>query len=281
MKKLFLPLLIGSGAMLFGLLYCPTFAWLYERYTAADSYYTHGFIIPFITGYLIRLKWNELKTVRCEYSGSGLILVVAALLVHLFSMLSGVYFLSGYSLLVLSFGVSLYLFGKEFTRKIAFALLFLFFMFPLPLTAINAVSFPMRLYATKVSVAVLSTAGIPVYSEGFRIIFPGDSLVVGSPCSGLRSLISMIALGSVFAHLSNAGKWLKLSLVIIAVPIALLSNIVRLMVLCMGAYKFGSGAIHGFVHDVTGYAAFIIAFGMLWYTWKELNRHQGKRYGSV
>jgi exosortase len=271
MRKILSIILALVPAILLGILYYPTAAWLYERYTAPDSYYSHGFLVPFITAYLIWIKKDCLKDLGWRYNQWGLVLILAALLVHAFSTLAAVFFVSGYSLLLLAFGVTLYFFGKEITRQIVFPLSFLVFMLPLPLVAINAISFPLRMFVTKMSVGILnSITTMPVTSEGFRILFPGDSLVIGSPCSGLRSLISLLALGSVFAHLLKAGSSKKLLLFSLSVPVAIASNVIRIIILCVGTYYYGSRSVLGTFHDVTGYVMFVIAFVLMWYGWKNL-----------
>ena len=105
-------------------------------------------------------------------------------------------------------------------------------MFPLPLVAINAISFPMKMFATKSSVFILrETLHIPMRNEGFMIFFPDASLLIGNPCSGLRSLISFLALGAIFAYFLKASKVKKFSLFLLAIPVALISNIIRVILL--------------------------------------------------
>jgi len=287
------------------IIYFSTFVWLYERYTATDTYYSHGFLVPLVTAFLIWQKRKELKKIKRQFNPSqksleaysprdechiafsaqeeasdfsprsftsfGLALIILALLIHFASVIAGVFFMSGFSILLLVFGISLYLFGKEITKKISFPLSFLIFMFPLPLVAINAVSFPMRMFVTKSSVFILNIfTNIPVKREGFQILFPKGSLVVENPCSGLRSLIVMLALGSIFAYLLKSSIFKKIILFLLAFPIALVSNLIRVILLCLAVYTYGSQKIMGFFHEFTGYLVFVIAFAGLWFFWREL-----------
>ena len=252
------------------LIYHSTFLWLYERFIAKDSYYSHGFLIPFVTGYLIWLKKEQLKNINPKYNLWGVVLIISSLLLHLLSILAEVFFVSGFSILFLVFGISLFLYGREVTKKILFPLSFLIFMFPLPLVAISAVSFPMKMFATKSAVFILRAfVHIPMKNEGFEIFFPNASLVIGNPCSGLRSLISMLALGSIFAYLLKASMAKRLILFFLAIPIALISNIVRVILLCLGVFVYGSQMTRGLFHDFTGYLVFVIAFVSLWLCWKK------------
>lgn len=273
MKKIPIKRLLIPGLLIIALAtaYYPTLLWLCERFVATDSYYSHGFLVPLVVGYLIWAKKQELIKEIPHCNRTGLWLVLAALGGNALSLFVGVYFVSGLSLLLLAFGLTLYFFGSSITRKVAVPLLFLLFMVPLPLSAINAISFPMRMYATKVSVFLVHhLSGINVHSEGFQIILPNGMLTVGLPCSGLRSLIAMLALGGFIAYRMEGNIFRRILLLIIAVPIALASNILRIMLLTFGAYRCGPGIMEGGFHDVTGYLMFVFAFATLWYFRKVL-----------
>lgn len=259
-------------AALFLIIYFPTLRWLYERYTAADTYYSHGFLVPFVTAFLIWLKKEELKKIAWKPEPFGLAIIVASLLVHFASVLAEVFFLSGFSIVGLVFGMSLFLFGKIFTKKIAFPLFFLAFMFPLPLVAVNAISFPMKFFVTKVVVFFLKFVfNLPIRNEGFQIFFPNASLVVENPCSGLRSLIVMLALGSIFTYFLEAGRIKKALFFALSIPVALISNITRVTLLSLSVYVYGGMVTEKYIHDFSGYLMFLIAFGGLWLLWRAFN----------
>ncbi len=262
---------IAGILVLITVAYWSTLKWLYERYVGADSYYSHGFLVPLVTGYFIWAERETLKKIDIKSNVWGLVLIITSLLIHVLSMLAEVYFVSGYSLFLLVFGISLYVYGREITKKILFPLSFLFFMFPLPLVAINAISFPMKMIATKAGVFVMqSFMHLPLRNEGFEIYFPKASLVVGNPCSGLRSLISMLALSSIFAYMMKDKMWKRVSLVAVSVPIALFSNICRVVMLSVAVFIYGSKMAQGFFHDFTGYVVFVIEFGLLWFIWRKM-----------
>lgn len=266
-KNLFLVLI--PVTIFFILIYHSTFVWLYERYVSADSYYSHGFFVPFIAGFLIWLKIEKIKSIDWEYNALGLGLIIMSLSVHFLSMLAEVFFVSALSILGLVFGISLFLFGKKITEKIIFPLSFLIFMFPLPLVAINTISFPMKMFATKSAVSFLGTIlNIPIRNEGFQIFFPNASLIVENPCSGLRSLIALLALGSIFAYLLKANTKKRITLFLLSIPIALVSNLIRVILLSLGVYIYGSNITKGFFHDFSGYLVFAIAFISLWSLWR-------------
>jgi exosortase len=186
-----------------------------------------------------------------------------ALGLHLLSVLLDVYFTSGFSILILIFGLSLYLLGWPITRRLLFPIGFLVFMFPLPIAALETVSTPMKLIAVRCGTAIVSLLGIPVVQEGFHLHFSSASLVIGNPCSGLRSLIALLALGSLFAYFFDRPMSRRIGLLVATIPIAVFCNIVRVIALSLVANSFGSEVATGLFHDLSGFLAFVLALVML------------------
>ncbi len=241
--------------------------WMHDRYISPDSYYSHGFIIPFISGYLIWMNKEKLKTEKIEMSWFGIILVVFAVFLHITGTILYIFSISGFSILFLVFGVSLFLFGKSISSKILFPLLFLVFMFPLPIAILNTVAFPMKLLAAKTAATIVGFAGIPIFQEGFNITIPVGTLLVGNPCSGLRSLLSFMMLGAIFAYLGQMGTIKKYLLFLFSIPIALLSNIIRVTILILIMHFFGIDAAspESIWHDASGVFVFIIGMLLFYY----------------
>jgi exosortase len=252
------------GLIFFSLIYWKTFVWLWERAVAPDSYYSHAPLIPFISGYLIWRRREVFSNPSLAGNLQGLIIIVIALVTHLGSALLDVYFTSGFSIAALFFGLTLFLFGRPVARQVLFPLGFLLFMFPLPSAALESVSVPMKLFATKAGAATLSIFGVPVLQEGYQLHFTSDSLVIGNPCSGLRSLIALTALGALFAYLQRGPASKRLALFLAAAPIALIANILRVTMLAFVANHFGSQAATGAFHDVSGFMVFAIALASLY-----------------
>lgn len=98
---------------LFAAVYAQTMGWLYERFVAPDTYYSHGFLIPVVSGYLIWMRRKEIARCRVVGSMSGFCIMAGALLLHFAAMAAGIYSLSGYSMGVFIAGVVLYLFRRR------------------------------------------------------------------------------------------------------------------------------------------------------------------------
>jgi len=256
---------VCAATVLFVALYHSTLLWMYGRYVSAESYYSHGFLIPFVTAYLVWRKREQLRDEAPSFSWLGFAVIVIALMLHVFGTIIYVFSVSGFSIFLLILGLSLFLFGGRITRIILFPLGFMIFMFPLPSAFISVISFPLKLFVAKSGAWIAGLIGIPVYLEGFYISIPTGSLLVGNPCSGLRSLITFLALGSILAYLSPLSLWRRGLILFLAVPTAIVSNVIRVPLLIIISHYWGLEAAMpgGFWHDASGIMVFVIGFFLL------------------
>lgn len=259
-QKLFYKIVLIVSLLI--VIYAPTFISLGQKYLAADSYYSHGFLVPVVSAYLI---WRKRKRIQAllpsvQSSRFGLILLAVGLLLHLISTALKISFGSYISLPIVCAGLGLYLFGKTVFPALFFPLAFLIFMIPLPNVIIIAISFKMKMLAAQVACGVVDLMGIPLTRDGSTIYLPAGSLVVGDPCSGLKSLISLLALGVVFTQFTNASAFKKNILCLSAIPIAIIANVLRIILLILVAHIYGEKIALGFFHDFTGILVFVFAF---------------------
>jgi len=250
------------ATLLFFAAYFDTFTWLYGRYVATDSYYSHGFLIPLIVGFLVWTDRKSLSSLTPEFCPLGLAITALSLIIHLIGTFVHFFFVSGVSLFLFLFGTTLFLFGKSITKRLIFPILFVAFMIPLPLPLISSILFPMKLAVVKVSSEVTRLMGIPVFVEGFNVHLAKGVLLIGNPCSGLRSLIAFLAMGALVGYLST-NSWKKmLFIILLSIPIAFVSNMARSVTLVLVANRWGSAAASPdrWFHDFSGFAVF--AFGL-------------------
>jgi len=241
----------------------PTFKIMWDRWFSADSYYSHGILIPFVVGYLIWNKKDELARIKPNSSPWGLWLIVLGVIIQLFSSVFRVNFTASFSLLPIAWGFVLHFYGKETFKKIFFPLSFLFFMLPLPGVVIVNVSFRMKLFAAEIARGVLNNMGIAAVRFGSIIRMQNAQVVVDDVCSGLRSLISLLALGCLFGYLMKGRVWKKILVVLSTVPIAVITNVCRVVFLASISEIWGAQYATGFVHDASGFLVFALAFGLL------------------
>lgn len=250
-------------ALLFLISYVPTFIWLWDRWFSHDSYYSHGILVPFVSAFLIWQKREELANIPKTSSKWGLPVLIAGLLIHIGSAVVRVYFSSGFSLLIVLIGLVLHLFGEKVFRKIWFPVLFIIFMLPTPLVIITWASFKLKLFAAQIATHILNRIGIPAIREGSMIYMHGSYVVVDDVCSGLRSLISLTALGSIFAYIFKGPPWKKLIIFLFTIPTAVITNVFRVIILASVSEIWGSQYAEGFLHDATGFMVFVLAFILL------------------
>jgi exosortase len=194
---------------------------------------------------------------------SGLILVAVGLVLFVLANAAAEYFTLRLSLIVTFAGLVWMLFGRRFASDIWFELAFLVFMIPLPYVIYYAATFPMQLFATKVTVAILHLLGMSAVQQGNIIHLPGYSLEVAEACSGLRSLISLLALGAVYARLTQKGLPRQIILFLSTIPIAIAANIFRVTFTAVGAYAISKDLAEDFLHELSGMMVFVVAFIML------------------
>ncbi len=249
--------------LLFTYIYLDTFTWMVGRWYATDSYYSHGFIVPFVSAYLIWRDRGCLRSLSRSNTGGltlGLLLLAGGVVLHCAGLLFSISFVSGLSLIPLLSGITFYIYGREVGRRVLFPILFLLAMIPLPMSIIADLSLKLKLFAAEVAIGAISLLGIVAIREGSFIHFSHSSVIVGDICSGLRSIIALLAFGALFAYVSGLSRTMRIVLFISSVPIAILANSVRIVTICLIANKWGNEAVEGKVHDATGILIFIVAF---------------------
>jgi exosortase len=137
----------------------------------------------------------------------------------------------------------------------------LLFMVPLAGHLLIAASFSMKLLAASLATSLLNLMSLPAVREGSTIHVTGLSVVVDDTCSGLRSLISLIALAVFWTALMppSSTRWQKLAVVGSSIPIALVSNMVRILLLVLLGAIYGPRVADGFIHYGSGIVVFGIA----------------------
>ena len=184
----------------------------------------------------------------------------AELLVHIVCALLKIYFVSGFSFVFVLYGLILFFFGKEMIKNLIFPIFFLLAMVPLPLVLIGNLTVKLKLFAAKCATFTLNRIGFPSVLDGSMIRMPNSYTTVGAPCSGLRSLIALLTLGLIFSFFTKI-SYLKKGLILLAtVPIAIVTNVIRIVMLSIVNDLYGEEVAMGFFHDFSGFLVFALAF---------------------
>ena len=153
--------------------------------------------------------------------------------------------------------------GPAALRVAWFAVLYLMFMVPLPATLVDAVTGPLKQWISVIVVDGLYAVGYPISRTGVSVTVGQYQLLIADACSGLNSMFSLAALGTLFMYIMARRNWLHNGIVLAAVlPIAFCANIVRVIALVLVTYHFGDEAGQGFLHGAAGLLLFLVALAL-------------------
>lgn len=237
---------------------------------------SHGFIVPLVTGYFIWDRREQLKSAVVGSSWWGGVLLFLSLALYVLSYAGGLAFPARVAMIIALFGLIWCTMGNEIIKLLAFPVLFLLFMIPVPYSLLNLVSGPLQLLATKISANLIGACSIPVFRNGNMLYFVNTQLEVAEACSGIRSIMSLSMLAFAFASMSHAGWKGKTILIMSATPIAMIANIIRIAGTGILANFFGDKVARGFLHEFSGIVIFIFGFMVLSGIYTLINREQRK-----
>lgn len=259
-----IPPIVSVAALLAsaGLLYAGVLLDLVRDW-ANDDNYSHGFLIVPIAAYLVWERRDALRRAPRAPSVVGLVAVVLGLLLLVAGTLGAELFLTRLSLLWVLAGGLLFVFGWRHLRIALFPLLFLVLMIPIPAIIFNQIAFPLQLFASRVGAAGLGTLDIPVLREGNVIVLASITLEVAEACSGIRSLVSLLTLGIVFGYFLDSRAWVRTVIALATIPIAVVSNGIRVAGTGIAAHYYGNAAAEGFMHTFSGWLVFVVALVLL------------------
>ena len=223
-----------------------------------DGNYSHGFLIIPVSIYLF-YRQSKQFTFPAKPAKAGLALLAVGCVGLIFGIAATEYFTTRFSLVLIVTSVAWYYLGASNFRKTWFAFFFLLFMIPIPAIIYYSATAPMQLFASKVTHAFLQVVGVPALRQGNIIILPDYRLEVAEACSGLRSLVTLMALTSLYGYLRLPGKVVPVILFLATFPIAIATNIFRVVITGLGAYTISTGLAESFLHEVSGAMVFISA----------------------
>ena len=221
-----------------------------------DDNYSHGFLVPFIAAYLAYMRKDDLLAAVVRPCNAGLAVIAMGLGVLFLGWLGTEYFTMRSSLVVIMAGSVLYLLGWEVFKILLAPLCYLLLMVPIPYIIYDAAAFPLKLLVTKVSVLSMKALGIVVWQEGNILMFPNITLEVADACSGLRSIMSLLALGAAYAFVLHSSTRDRAVLILSTLPIAVFTNCLRVIATGILAQSYGSAAAEGFFHEFAGLFVF-------------------------
>jgi len=254
----------GIGAACFGWLYGDVAIGLFRQWTSSGDQ-SYGLLIAAVA---LGVAWQR----RSQFVGvaafddpvlPGLCVLMVGIAVYLAGNLAAEIFLVRISAVIVTAGIIWMIAGRRSLRVVAPVLLFLFLALPIPELIVQQVTLPLQLVASRMAAATLALVSIPVTREGNLLLLRSATMEISQACSGLRSALSLGALGVVMAWYSARAAGARVALVAITLPIAILTNALRIavtgFVIETWGYRYGSGAWHTMI----GWLSFTFAVGVL------------------
>lgn len=270
-KQTLTMILISAGI---GVLYFNTLQWLIVSWLNND-YYSHGLLVPIISGYIIWNMRGEIKTVEKKQSQLGLVIFILGIIIYGLGSLKTIRFISGLSLIITIFGLISYMYGFKLINKIKFPLLFLIFMIPLPM--IDLIAPPAQTISAVGASNAANFVGVPVVRDGYVLNTAAGAFEVAVECSGLNSLISLIALSTIYAFILEGGLFMKTSIFVSSIPIAMAGNILRITSVLIIGSRYGADAAVGYFHEFSSIVLFSVALIGLFAVGRSFGRLKFKR----
>jgi len=255
------PLLITLG-LSFILVYFPVWKGLVLTWYGSDDY-SHGFFIVPVIIYSLWQKKEELVRLPLHSSRFGLVLLFISLILYILATYAEIKTGAALAMIVSIVGVVLFLYGFALFREIFFILLFLLFMIPVPAQIYSAMTTPLQLIVSQISVWFVMLFGLPIFREGNVIHLPEHTLEMVQACSGLRSLMSLLTLSVIISYFTLRSNWLRLFLLFSAIPAAIIVNIIRVMIMILAFHYFDLDLTQGTVHTIFGTIVFTLAIALV------------------
>jgi exosortase len=211
--------------------------------------------------WLLFVEWPAARPKMKAPSGLSVALMFVPLLALYFvATVAQIAEVEGYILYALLIVVLYSFIGFGGLRALWFPLLYIAFSFPPPQTVIDLMTSPLKMWVSQMAVSALYALGYPIAGAGVVIQMGQYQLLVAAACSGLNSLISLAAITMFYVYIRHKANALYMvTLFLLAVPIALFANFVRVIILVLLTYYFGEAAAQGFLHEFAGIAMFATA----------------------
>ena len=251
-----------SVFLILGLLaFClPTMQFVTQQ-SWANEEGAHGPIVLATGLWLLVREWEEAKPFA-KPSPMHMIWPLLAILVPLqiFARITQIVELEGYLMYATLLVVLYSIIGIQALRKLWFPLFYIAFIFPPPESFVAMATVPMKIWLSKAAIGFLQLFGYPIGGEGVTIYIGQYELLVAAACSGINSIISLSAISLFYIYMRHKADWrYSALLVLLIVPVAMIANFFRVLILILLTYHAGEAAAQGFLHNFAGIAMFAIA----------------------
>ncbi len=219
---------------------------------------SHGFAIPLISAFFVWSKRQALRALPAQPSAVGLGILSVGLTLSALGQAGGEPFLTRISLVVALLGLIWSVAGWPFTRPLLFPIGYLLFMIPPPFVVIKTAMSQARLIDATIAAAILRGVGVPVFREANLLHLPNMTLEVADPCSSVLAIAALSALACAYAFITEKHILVRIFLIVSAFPLAVASNIFRIVILSAGVYNLGPVAVQYITEQTYGLINFLL-----------------------
>ena len=224
--------------------------------------FSHGILILPLAGYIVWQRRKKLATLMPQTDWRGLGVMALAIGLYILGELGAELFTTRAAIIILCIGAVWWLYGLRVLHELVFPLLLLFLMLPLPGFIYRNLTFGLQILSSTLSVNLLNALGYIAYREGNIIDMGFGQFQVVEACNGLRFIMPMLTLGVLFAFMQPQVWWKRAVLVAITIPLAMVTNVLRIVATGILAMYLGTGVAQGFFHDFSGWAVFMASFAL-------------------
>ncbi len=248
--------LVLAGAFVW--CYWPTFGSLVDAWLNVPDY-SHGFLVVPLAVYFAWARRSRMPAFSPHIQLGGLILIAVSVAMRIFGASIHWEAFDGWSMVPWIAGTVWMLAGWRVLGWSLPSIVFLVFMVPAPYRIERWLSYPLQTVATQASCWILQVLGQPAFPEGNTILFGDYHLEVAEACCGLRIFIGIVALGYAFVVLVRSSWWLRCVVLLSVLPVALASNVTRIVATAL-LYQYVSGeTAQKFAHDAAGWLTIPLA----------------------
>lgn len=248
--------------VLFALAHHRTFSGLWGIWSTNDNY-SHGPLVPLTAAVLVVMRWRKFQALPVSSDARGLVLIALACFLQVVGIRADLFALQCWSVLPLLFGGCLTFLGRARTHMLTFPIAYLAFMLTFPPVVMNQLSYSLKEFAMAGATHGAEWLGVTLHRADMSIHLASGELRVENPCSGLRSLLALLATATMFAYFQPGGLGRRAVMMLGAIPIAILGNAARLLLLIVAAHYRSVEWATGAFHDVTGYVMYAVALTAL------------------
>jgi exosortase len=244
-------------------LYGPLFPRLVADW-GTDAMYSHGFLVIPIAAWLVWRRRDAWHSIPAQPANGGFWVLLLGVGILTAGTLGAELFLTRVSLIPVVAGTIAYVYGWRRLRVVAFPIVFLIFMIPLPTIVFDRLAVSLQLAASTLGERLLQAANVPVYRDGNLLRLARGTLDVDDACSGIRSIVALVMTTALVGYLAEMGPFRRLVLIAASVPLAIVLNGARVAVTGLTVTQFGMSAAEGMVHTLTGWLVFVGALACVW-----------------